>query len=237
MRLPASLEQTWQHEPEWLAALPQLVAECTAMWSLELEEPIDTPHSLVVPAGTAVLKLNAPSHFEADTEPDALARWAGRGAVGLLARDDGRRAFLMERCVPGTRLEDAAEDAATVVAGLLPRLQIEVREAHPFRALVDEAERWADELPLGYEEAGQPFDRRLLDFALDVYRSADRAAAHLVNQDLHDWNILEAEREPWLVIDPKPLVGERELEASGLLAERRLGHALARRPRRSGPRP
>ena len=29
--------------------------------------------------------------------------------------------------------------------------------------------------------------------------------------------MLRAEREPWLVIDPKPLVGERELEASGLL--------------------
>jgi streptomycin 6-kinase len=38
-----------------------------------------------------------------------------------------------------------------------------------------------------------------------------------VNQDLHGGNVLAAEREPWLVIDPKPLVGERELEASGLL--------------------
>ncbi len=41
--------------------------------------------------------------------------------------------------------------------------------------------------------------------------------AWLVNQDLHGGNVLRAEREPWLVIDPKPLVGERELEASGLL--------------------
>ena len=38
-----------------------------------------------------------------------------------------------------------------------------------------------------------------------------------MNQDLHGGNILRASREPWLVIDPKPLVGERELEASGLL--------------------
>ena len=38
-----------------------------------------------------------------------------------------------------------------------------------------------------------------------------------MNQDLHGGNVLRAEREPWLVIDPKPLVGERELEASGLL--------------------
>ena len=64
-------------------------------------QPFDTPRSLVVPAGGAVLKLNAPSHFEADHEADALACWDGRGAVRLLARDDERRALLLERCVPG----------------------------------------------------------------------------------------------------------------------------------------
>jgi streptomycin 6-kinase len=217
MRIPAVVTETWRHEPGWLEALQRLVAECADNWGLELEEPIDTPHSLVVLAGDAVLKLNAPSHFEADTEPDALELWDGRGAVRLLARDDARRAFLIERCVPGTRLWDADVDEQSVVADLLPRLQLEITDAHPFRHLADEAERWADDLPKGYEEAGQPFERRLLDFALDVYRSVDTSANHLVNQDLHDWNILSAEREPWLVIDPKPLVGERELEASGLL--------------------
>ena len=217
MQIPSVLPRVWPHEPEWLEALPRLVAECAAAWNLELEEPVDTPHSLVVPAGASVLKLNAPSHFEADTEPDALELWGGAGAVRLLARDDGRRAFLMERCVPGTRLEDANVDDAAVVAELLPRLQVEVAQPHPFRRLADEAERWAEELPDAYDEAGEPFERPLLDFALDVYRSADPSASYLVNQDLHDWNILRAEREPWLVIDPKPLVGERELEASGLL--------------------
>jgi streptomycin 6-kinase len=217
MRLPAALAEEWSHDPDWLAALPRLVAECAAVWDLELESPIDTPNSLVVPAGPSVLKLNAPSHFEADTEADALELWGGRGAVRLLARDDERRALLIERCVPGTRLWDTGVDDASVVADLLPRLQLDVREAHPFRHLADEAERWADELPRCYDEAGEPFERSLLDFALDVYRSADRSARHLVNQDLHGGNILRAEREAWLVIDPKPLVGERELEASGLL--------------------
>jgi streptomycin 6-kinase len=217
MRVPAVLTQTWSHEPGWLDALPRLAAECAEAWGLELEDPIDTPQSLVVPAGDAVLKLNAPSHFEADHEADALERWGGDGGVRLLARDDERRALLMERCVPGTRLWDAGVDETSVVADLLPRLQLELQGAHPFRHLADEAERWAEELPRRYDEADEPFERPLLDFALDVYRSADRSAKHLVNQDLHGGNILRAEREPWLAIDPKPLVGERELEASGLL--------------------
>lgn len=217
MRVPATLAEEWAHEPDWLEALPRLVAECAETWELELEEPIDTPHSLVIPAGDAVLKLNSPSHFEADHEADALERWDGNGAVQLLARDDERRALLLERCVPGTTLSEADVDEASVVAKLLPRLRLEVSNAHPFRLLADEADRWADELPRHYAEAGEPFERTLLEFALDVYGSVDRSATHLVNQDLHGWNVLRAEREPWLVIDPKPLVGERELDGVGLL--------------------
>jgi streptomycin 6-kinase len=216
MRIPRALGEEWKREPAWLDSLPRIAAECAERWELELEEPVDTPRSLVVPAGDAVLKVNAPSHYEADHEPDALARWGGAGAVRLLARDDSRRAFLCERCRPGTWLWDADVDEPEVVAPLLSRLSV-AADSPPFRRLADEADRWAEEVPRCYDEAGEPFERELLELALDTYRSADRSAPFLANQDLHDWNILRAEREPWLVIDPKPLVGERELEASGLL--------------------
>ena len=39
----------------------------------------------------------------------------------------------------------------------------------------------------------------------------------LVNQDLHADNVLAAEREPWLVIDPKPLTGEREFAVAPIV--------------------
>jgi streptomycin 6-kinase len=217
MRLPQALVETWGHESEWLDALPRLVSECAAQWSLELEEPFDTPHSLVAPAGDVVLKLNAPSHTESDHEAAALAAWAGAGAARLVAQDDQRRALLLERCRPGTRLWDSGDDETTVIAGLVPRLQIRVLGESPFHRLADEADRWAEEVPRWYAVAGDPFERALLDVALDIYATVDRSAAHLVNQDLHGGNVLRADREPWLVIDPKPLVGERELEASGLL--------------------
>jgi streptomycin 6-kinase len=216
VRIPRVLAEEWQHEPEWLAGLPRIVAACAAQWDLDLEEPVDTPHALVVPAGDVVLKVNAPSHFEADHEPDALDRWHGVGAVRLLARDDARRAFLCERCRPGTRLWDAGVDEPEVVAPLVTSLSVE-GESPPFRLLADEAERWADELPTRYDLGGRVFERRLLDYALDVFRSVDRTAGFLVNQDLHGGDVLSAEREPWLVIDPKPLVGERELDGVGLL--------------------
>src|SRR5829696_377160 len=119
MQLPTSLTEMWKREPEWLDELPRVVRELAAAWDLALEEPIDTPHSLVIPAGDVVLKLNAPSHFEADHEAEALARWGGRRAVRLIARDDARRALLIERCRPGTPLWDAGVDEPQVVCDLL----------------------------------------------------------------------------------------------------------------------
>jgi streptomycin 6-kinase len=189
--------------------------EIAARWELTLEEPLESESSLVIPAGGVVLKINADWHFEAEHEADALELWDGQGAVRLLARDDEHRAFLIERCRPGTRLSDSGEDEIEIVCRLLPRLSIVPDEPHPFRLLADEADRWSRELPQRYEAS------ELLDAALEVFRSVDRDARHLVNQDLHGGNVLRAEREPWLVIDPKPLIGEREIDGVGLLRNAR----------------
>jgi streptomycin 6-kinase len=180
-------------------------ADLAAAWGLELEEPFASPHSLVVPAGDVVLKVNEPWHFEAEFEADALAVWDGNGAVRLLRHDRERRALLVERCRPGTRL---GHDGIDVVCELLPRLWVEA--GAPFRRLVDEARRWEEEVP---QRPG--IERGLLDRAVAVYRSAVDAPS-LVNQDLHGENVLLSERG-WLVIDPKPLVGERELGGASLL--------------------
>jgi len=190
--------------------LRRIADECAAAWGLELEEPLESQASLVVPAGNVVLKVNAEWHFETEFEADALALYDGHGAVRLLKREDERRALLIERCRPGTRIWDVPADEITVVSGLLPRLSLEL-EQHPFRTAADEADRWLRELPGRYAPS------ELLDAALDVFRTVDRDAKHLVNQDLHGANVLRAEREPWLVIDPKPLVGEREIDGVGLL--------------------
>jgi streptomycin 6-kinase len=189
----------------------EVALECAARWDLSLEQPLKDDYSLVIPAGDVVLKVNADWHFETEHEADALALWNGRGAVRLVARDDERRAFLIERCRPGTRLWDADVDDIAVVSELLPRLSLIPPETYPFRTLADEADRWSRELPERYEWS------KVLDATLDVFRTVDREARHLANQDLHGGNVLAAQREPWLVIDPKPLVGEREIDGVGLL--------------------
>lgn len=173
----------------------------------------------------AVLKLIHP-HRESEHEAEALARWDGDGAVRLLDRSEDGWAVLLERCEPGTPLSAAGPDVALdVLASLLPRLWVPAGE--PFRTLADEAGWWVSYLPGEWERAGRPFARRLLDAALDVLASLAPSQGEqvLLHQDLHGDNVLAAGREPWLAIDPKPLVGEREFAVAPIVRSPELGHS------------
>jgi streptomycin 6-kinase len=171
-----------------------------------------------------VLKIQLP-HRENEHEADALALWDGAGAVRLLARDRARNALLVERCLPGTPLSALrAEQALDVLVSLLPRLWKPA--GAPFRPLAEEASWWAGYVEERWRQAGEPFLRPLLDVALDALRTLPDSQGEqvLLHQDLHGENVLRAEREPWLAIDPKPLVGEREFAVAPIVRSTELGH-------------
>jgi streptomycin 6-kinase len=232
VRVPHGLSW-WRTKPggsEWLAALPAIVGGCVEQWSLALGEAFEPAHislvvQVVLPDGApAVLKVNFPEP-ESEQEADALAHWNGRGAVRLLAHDAPRRALLIERCLPGTELwsvEDDAE-ATRIGAEVLGRLWRKAPGEHGYRLLADESARWARELPASWDALTRPFERQLLDEAVAacIELGADQGEQVVLHQDFHGGNVLEAEREPWLAIDPKPLVGEREFDAASLLRDRR----------------
>jgi streptomycin 6-kinase len=91
----------------------------------------------------------------------------------------------------------------------------------------EEAAWWASYVEDRWERAGRPFARALLDAALDALHTPPGTQGEqvLVNQDLHAGNVLGAQREPWLVIDPKPLAGEREFGIAAIVRGRELGHS------------
>jgi streptomycin 6-kinase len=176
--------------------------------------------------GTPVVLKVALPHRESEHEADALELWDGDGAVRLLARDDERLALLLERCDPGTVLSSVGADGALdVLADLLPRLWKPAGE--PFHTLADEAAWWVSYLRRQWEESGRPFERKLVDAAVDALEQlAPTQGEHvLLHQDLHADNVLAAQREPWLVIDPKPLVGEREFALAPIVRGDELGHS------------
>jgi streptomycin 6-kinase len=167
------------------------------------------------------LKIQWP-HRESDHEADALELWNGDGAIRLLARDDGRHALLLERCRPGTPLR---QDALDVLIDLLPRLWKPA--GAPIRPLANEAAWWASTIRSEWERAGRPFEETLVDAAVTTLEelAPTQGEQVLLHQDLHGDNVLAAEREPWLVIDPKPLVGERELAVAPIVRSIELGHS------------
>lgn len=213
----------------WIEALPGLVDACAHRWSLRLGDPFPYAFaSVAMPAilsdgGEAVLKVQFPDQ-ESEHEADALALWNGEGAIRLLEHDERRHALLLERCRPGTPLSDLDEDGALdVIVELLPRLWIAA--ASPFRPLASAAAEWRNRLEARWRRTGRPFERRLLDATLDALATLppSQGPQVLLHQDLHAGNVLRAEREPWLVIDPKPLAGEREFGVAALVRGQELG--------------
>jgi streptomycin 6-kinase len=205
---------------EWRANVPDLVTICCEQWGLRPGAeyvPGAAGHVLRVelPDGApAVLKLHWP-HRESEQETDALERWDGDGAVRLLARDDERHALLLERAEPGTFLSASPAAALDVLIDLLPRLW---KPADGFRPLEEEAAWWLD---------GNLHEARHGDIAVGLLRelAPTQGEQVLLHQDLHGENVLAAEREPWLVIDPKPLAGEREFAVAPIVRSFELGHS------------
>lgn len=231
-RIPRGLE--WRRSvpggAAWLDRLPGLVAECADRWRLEVAAPFEPASVSFVAAArlmdgsSAVLKVNFPEP-ESEREGDALRHWAGEGAVRLLAEDESTGALLVERCLPGTALWEVEdeEEAFVVVGDLLSRLWKPAPAEHRFRELSVEAERWIDEIPADWERLGRPYERELVETAVGTLAelATSQGEPVVAHQDLHGGNILRSERKPWLAIDPKPLVGEREFDTASLLRDRR----------------
>ena len=199
---------------DWLRVLPATLDTLCANWSLSLGEPFvaEASCSWVAPCtcrdgSAAVLKVGF-SHMEAEHEIDGLAFWAGSPTVRLLDADRELNAMLIERCEPGTHLRGLPEpEQDVVIAGLLKRLWRAPASASVFRPLLRMVEYWCDG---ARRQAERWADPALAQEGLSVFRAlaGESVEAVVLATDLHAGNVLKARREPWLVIDPKPFVGD-----------------------------
>ena len=203
----------------WLAQLPEFVAQLQERWSLTIEHSFDGEEvscawvaavqlkDQMADHSSAVLKIGMP-HFENAHEIEGLAFWNGDPTVRLLDSDSHLGALLLERCEPGTHLQTLPEDEQdAVIAHLLQRLWRTPDSPHPFRPLSALLESWTQEtLAQQQHWPDSGLVRAGLDLWNDLLRSTKRNV--LLATDLHAANVLRAEREPWLVIDPKPFVGD-----------------------------
>ncbi|MFN8078269.1 MAG: aminoglycoside phosphotransferase family protein [Kineosporiaceae bacterium] len=214
----------------WAAGLRRLLDQMLATWQLEpTGEPVRTGWTAVaVPVrregDPAMLKLVWP-HRESLGEHLALRRWAGAGAVRLIAADPGHGALLLERLDADRDLRALPiDDACAVIGGLLRRLHVPalpqlLRLTEYVSTGLAGLTEHPDALPRRYVEQSRGLVREL---------SADPAStATLIHTDLHFENVLAGGREPWLAIDPKPMAGHPGYEVHPVLLNRSQDHAEA----------
>lgn len=220
----AAVNRAGRRGKEWVDSLPALVESLCARWGLAVDgAPLHGHLGLVVPVrrGEEPCALKV-SWQDATTLHEALglAAWDGHGAVLLLDHEPAAGALLLERLDAGRTLSAVDADEAVTAAGLLLR-RLSVPAPPGFGSLRDLAAGLPDRLNLQWEQLGRPFPRRLVDAAAGLAAEyGPTTAGQLVNGDLHYENVLAGAREPWLVIDPKPLTGDPEYAVAPLIWRR-----------------
>jgi len=215
------VERATPERAAWLAQLPDVIAALERRWSLTVGPPFDEDRAscawvapVVIGDGTAaVLKLAMP-HMEGAHEIDGLRFWNGDASVRLLDADETLGAMLLEACEPGTPLRTLPEaEQDGIIARLLRRLWRSPVAPHPFRPLSTMTAHWSAETLSQTEEWP---DSGLVVEGLRLFKELPQSATAdvLLVTDLHADNVLRAQREPWLVIDPKPFVGDPAYDAT-----------------------
>ena len=206
-------------ERAWLARLPDLVIELERRWGIRTGSPYRTGVAAwTAPAVTddgalAVLKVSWP-HREARGEAAGLRFWAGNGAVAVLRSDDELYALLLERCEPGVALGVAAgsaEQRLITAAQLLRRLWSRPPAAGlKVERVGDVTAEWAELVRQRHQRLGQHLDGGIVACGAELLVSLPATANRevVVHGDFNPGNVLSAQRQPWLAIDPKPMAGD-----------------------------
>jgi streptomycin 6-kinase len=210
---------------EWSRNLPRLLGELCQILHVTLDSPFPSLSFNCVAPGIrsdgleVVLKVGVPTR-EVEAEIAALRLWAGNGCVELLEAIPEKGALLLERLRPGTPLAavDDEDLSVVVVADIMRQLWRPPPEGHSFPTVSD----WGKNFHLLRECFGGttgPFPAYLVERAEALFEElgATMGPALVLHGDLHPLNICRAERQPWLAIDPKGVVGEAEYEVGAFL--------------------
>ena len=152
-------------------------------------------------------------------EIDALTLYDGEGVNQLLEVDREAGVLLLERLRPGTMLVEVADDeAATIIAAeLLEKLWRPAPTDHAFVTVADWFQGFAKHRER-FNGVG-PLDESLFTAAEQIVQDlfAENHPPILLHGDFHHFNVLRATREPWLIIDPKGVVGDPGYELGAFL--------------------
>jgi len=208
----------------WCKEVPALAEALADKWCISLGPIIEgSTHALVVKCRTedgedAVFKLpfrNAENMHEAL----ALRLYRGIGSVKLINNDIASGAMLLEFITPGLPLNDHpdVQKAVIVLCEILSRLR------HQNTYGFDSIFRWMAGFELALIEIfsmqAPILPAKISAQVLDIipYLRRNKGELYVVNRDPHFYNVISSSREPWLLIDPKPVVADIAFEGAQVL--------------------
>ncbi|MBE2221845.1 MAG: phosphotransferase [Anaerolineae bacterium] len=210
----------------WMAHLPQMINQLAEQWQLTILPPFKLSYNYVAPVTradgtTAVLKIGYPSP-ELLTEMAALRWYNGRSACHLLDSSPTHYAMLLEQIQPGQPLWSLEDDEAET--GIAAHLMQQLWQPIPpeDQPIFPTLEKWTQALLWlsdYFEDGFGPFPRRLVETAVSLRAEllADNIPPRLLHGDFHHENVLAAQRQPWLALDPKGVIGDPAYEVGAYL--------------------
>ena len=208
----------------WLTELSAFLKNIEAKLALQLAVPFSNlTFHYVAPAISAtgealVFKCGIPQK-EMFTEIAALEHYDGQGCVRLIASDAEQGWLLMEACHPGYVLSSIEDDevATHQAIQVMQKLWKPITKEAPFPSI----ENWLESLSHMQQNPRVKglVSKRLMDYSVGFSKDlcASMGEPVLLHGDLHHDNILSSSRAPYLAIDPKGLIGEREYECGALI--------------------
>ncbi len=212
----------------WLDDLPNVVSRLSLLWHLQdlkVHENLSWNYILdgMQNNQAIILKIGL-DLTSVKNEVAALKAFQGYGVIKLLNEDLAQGALLAERAVPGKSLKSLFPEhdikAMQIACDMIDRLhQAPIPDHHHFPKLTELLQildkDW--ELPKQHLLAARALKNTLL-------KSTEKNV--LLHGDLHYDNIL-SNKEGWVVIDPKGVIGDPIFDKIGCLLREPLPELLA----------
>lgn len=205
----------------WINNLPKVIKHAKNIYNLSDIRPLTnlsfnyTTRAKQKNGQSIIAKFCLPG-IAVDNEVDALSQMQGDGIVKLIEYDRKQGILLLEECRPGNTLAtvDNDSDATYIAADIIKKIQKPASDEIKFPTTYDWFSRLDDEINLP-----SVFSNKYLDKARSIASELHSRPGMqvLLHGDLHHFNIVSAERQLWLAIDPKAVIGPAEYECGAFL--------------------
>lgn len=199
---------------QWFEQLPEIIERLETKWDVRVGEPFPGIEFNYVAAALrgsgqkVVVKISPPyERVEIFQEGRWLRERNGIGAINVLQEDREAKALLLERAIPGEALFKRFEKNSSEC--VLPAINVLQNILRPVPADLNDVEmldNWFARFQR-YKETDFPKDK--CERATEMYERLSRQPERTfyLHGDFHPGNIVTSDREPFLAIDPKGIVG------------------------------